>query len=93
VAEERRGRDERTLRRTQRTIAFVRAAFAVVAVGVIAAVLVNGEHNNDEYEVPGIDRVVQLWQALAVAAFLLAIVFIGAIAEFSRAARHHRFEA
>jgi hypothetical protein len=93
VAEDRRGRDQRTLQRTQRTIAFVRAAFAVVAGGVIAAVLVNGEHNNDEYEVPGIDRVVQLWQALAVAAFLLAIVFIGAIAEFNRAARRHPFES
>jgi hypothetical protein len=92
VAEDRRGRDERTLRRTQRTIAFVRAGFAAVAMGVIVAVLVNGDHNNDEYEIPGVDRVVQLWHALAVAAFLLAIVFIGAVAEFNRAARRHPFE-
>ena len=92
MSDSRRQRDERTLRRTQRTIALVRAAFAVVATSVIAVVLLNGEHNEDEYEVPGVDRVVQLWQALAVAAFVLAIVFIGAVFEFSRAARRHHFE-
>ena len=80
------------MRRTQRTIAVVRAGFAIVATGVIVAVLVNGEHNDDEYEVPGVDFIVRLWQALGVAILVLAVVFIGAVAEFSRAGRRGRFE-
>ncbi len=92
VRDSRRGRDDRILRRTQRTIAVVRASFAVVATGVIVVVLLNGEHNQDEYEVPGVALTVRLWQALAVALFVLAVVFIGAVAEFARAARRQHFE-
>jgi cytochrome bd-type quinol oxidase subunit 2 len=87
-----RKRNQQTLRRTQRTIAAVRAVFAVVATGVIIGVMINGEYNDDEYAVPGVDQTVRLWQVLAVALFVLAIVFIGAIAEFSRASPRHRFE-
>jgi hypothetical protein len=93
VADSRRAREERTLRRTQRTITLVRAVFAGLAMAAIAGVLVSGEHNDDEYEVLGTDVVVRLWQALAVAALLLAVVFIGALAELSRASRRHQFDA
>ena len=75
------------MRRTQRTIAVVRATFAVLATAAIAGVLVSGDHNEDEYEVLGTDLTVELWQALAVAVLVLAVVFIGALAELARASR------
>jgi hypothetical protein len=81
------------LRRTQRTIALVRAGFAVVAGAAIVAVLVSGEHNDDQYEVLGTDLVVTLWQALAVAGLVLAVVFIGAVGELVRASDRHRFDS
>jgi hypothetical protein len=73
-------------------IAVVRASFAVVATGAIVAVLLSGEHNQDEYELPGVAVTVRLWQALAVALVVLAVVLIGAVAEFARAARRQHFD-
>jgi hypothetical protein len=92
VDDGRQGRDGRILRRTQRTIALVRASFAVVATGAIVVVLLNDEHNQDEYELPGVAVTVRLWQALAGALVVLVVVFIGAIAELARAVRRRHFE-
>jgi len=55
-------------------------------------VLLNGEHDQDEYELPGVALTVRLWQALAAALVVLAVVFIGAVAEFGRATRRQHFE-
>jgi uncharacterized membrane protein (DUF4010 family) len=70
----------------------VRASFAVVALGVIVVVLLSGEHNEDEYELPGVAVTVRLWQALAAGVVVLAVVFVGAVAEFARAGRRQHFE-
>jgi hypothetical protein len=93
VADSRRAHDDATLRRTQRTIAVVRAAFAILAAAAIAGVLVAGEHNHDEYEVLGTDVTVELWQVLAGVIAVLAIVLIGAVAELGRASRRRHFES
>jgi uncharacterized membrane protein (DUF4010 family) len=85
-------RDDRVLRRTQRTIAVVRAAFAIVVGSAIILVLLNGEHNQNEYDLPGVAVTVRLWQVLTVALLVLAVVCIGAVAEFVRAARRHQFD-
>jgi len=92
VSDGKRNRDDGILRRTQRTIAAVRASFAVAATGAIVVVLLNGEHDQDEYELPGVALTVRLWQALAAALVVLAVVFIGAVAEFGRATRRQHFE-
>ncbi|HEV3225178.1 MAG TPA: hypothetical protein VGZ52_00005 [Acidimicrobiales bacterium] len=84
--------DDRVLRRTQRTIAVVRASFAVATSLVIVGVLLSGQHNQDAYELPGVSATVRLWQALGVALGVLAIVFVGAVGEYARASRRRHFD-
>jgi len=82
--------DDGDLRRTQRSIAVVRIAFAVAASAVIGIVLLTGDHNDDQYTVPDAEWDVRLWQLLVPALLVLGIVFIGAVSDFVRAAKRRR---
>lgn len=82
--------DDRALRRTQLTIAVVRTSFAVVVSVVIGIVLLNGDHNEDRYEIPATEWEVRLWQLLVLALVVLGIVFVGGVSDLARAVRRRR---
>ena len=90
MPESSRGKDQRVLRRTQLTTAGMRVASAVAGATVIGVVLLNGEYNEDRYELPVVEWEIRLWQPLALAFVCLVSVVGGAVSDFSKAARRRR---
>jgi hypothetical protein len=61
-----------------------------VASAVIGIVLLNGDHNDDQYTVPDAEWDVRLWQLLVPALLILGVVFVGAVRDFVQAGRRRR---